>query len=210
MKKNKSTKAWLHRHLHDCYVSQANLHGFRSRAAYKLLQLDQQYQIFAATKLIIDLGCAPGSWSQVALKKTTAKIIGVDLLAITSLVGINFIQGDFNDELTVNKILTQADNQAIDLILSDMAPNISGIKIVDQAKAANLVELTLNFAANYLSIKGKCVIKIFQGTEFNQLIKLSKLIFKRVVVCKPKASRDESNENYIICSDKYELKENLI
>jgi 23S rRNA (uridine2552-2'-O)-methyltransferase len=199
-KKNKMVKAWVKRHISDHYVHQAKQDGYRSRAAYKLLEIDAKYKIFSEVTTVIDLGCAPGSWSQVALKKITAsgKVVGVDLLLMKPLDKLIFIQGDFGEEEVFAKLLGAINNKPVDLIISDIAPNLSGIKMVDQARCAGLVELVLDFATNYLRQGGNCLIKVFQGAEFNSLVILARSIFNTVVQLKPEASRGESSEMYLL------------
>lgn len=203
-KKNKIIRAWVHEHVNDPYVRRAQKDGYRSRAAYKLLEVDAKYGILSGAKRIVDLGCAPGSWSQVAIKVVgdTGIVVGVDLLPIEYLHKLNFIQGDFTDNSIVDKLLDTLGTKMVDVVLSDMAPNLSGIKTVDQARGAYLVELVLDFAANYLKVGGNCLIKAFQGAEFDKLVKLTKPMFAQVSIYKPDSSKSKSSELYLVCKNK--------
>jgi len=204
VKKNKTIKAWVHQHINDAYVNQAQKDGYRSRAAYKLLEIDQQDSLFAGVKTVIDLGCAPGSWSQVALNKVGqhGKVVGVDILEMEPLHKLNFIQGDFTEQQTLDQLLDSINNSEVDLVISDMAPNLSGIKNVDQARSAYLVELVLDFAKGYLKQGGGCLIKIFQGSEFEHLVNEARQLFTKVIIRKPDASRSKSKELYLLCKSK--------
>ncbi len=203
-KKNRVVKAWVHQHVNDTYVNQAQKDGYRSRAAYKLLEIDKEDGIFHNVKVVVDLGCAPGSWSQVALNKVglSGKVVGVDLLEIDPISRLNFIHGDFTEQTTLDKLLLAIDNKQVDLVISDMAPNLSGIKNVDQARSAYLVELALDFARGYLKVGGHCLIKVFQGSEFDELVKLGRNLFTQVLIRKPEASRSKSKEVYLLCKSK--------
>lgn len=203
-KKNKVIKAWVHQHVNDTYVNQAQKDGYRSRAAYKLLEIDHDDNLFNKAKIVVDLGCAPGSWSQVAIGKVgvNGKVIGVDLLEIDPIPRLNFIHGDFTEQETLNQLLIAIDNKEVDLVISDMAPNLSGIKNVDQARSAYLVELVLDFASNYLKVGGNCLIKVFQGSEFEELVKSARNVFTQVIIRKPEASRSKSKEVYLLCKSK--------
>ncbi len=204
-KKNKTSKAWINRQLNDVYVNMAQKAGYRSRAAYKLLEIDDEVNLFKNVQVVVDLGCSPGSWSQVACSKVGANslVIGVDLLEMAQIINHHFIQGDFTNEITLNQLIDSLNGRDVDLIISDMAPNLTGIKGIDQARSAYLVELVLDFAANYLKVDGNCLIKVFQGNEFNNLVKQAKSIFRQVIIKKPKASRSESSETYLLCKNKY-------
>lgn len=207
VKKHKLVKSWVQRHIHDKYVNLSKLDNYRSRAAYKLLEIDEKYKIFDSTvKVVIDLGCSPGSWLQVVLEKfrdsSEIKIIGIDLNYMDELPNVGFINGDFTkEEVYINLINILGDNK-VDLLLSDMSPNLSGIRTIDQAKMATLVETVLDFAINYLSYNGNSVIKMFYGSDFNSLVTQAKEIFEKVIIFKPKSSRSESNEVYLICKNK--------
>lgn len=207
VKKNKSIKAWVHRHLNDIYVKDAQRDGFRSRAAYKLLDIDKQDKIFAGVKRVVDLGCAPGSWSQVALQMVgeQGKVVGVDLLEIHPIYKLNFIQGDFTEQQTLDALIAAIEDKHVDLVISDMSHNLSGIKNVDQARGAYLVELVLEFSKDYLKTGGNCLIKVFQGAEFESLVKMAREIFTQVLIRKPESSRSSSSETYLLCKNKKHL-----
>lgn len=209
VKKNKTIKAWVHRQLNDVYVKDAKKDGFRSRAAYKLLEFDENDGIFYNVKTVVDLGCAPGSWSQMAVKKVGehGKVVGVDLLEMHPIYGVEFIQGDFTENETLDKLLQAIEHKKVDLVISDMAPNLSGIKNVDQARGAYLVELVLDFASGYLKVGGNCLIKVFHGSEFENLVKTAREMFQQVIIRKPDASRSSSSETYLLCKHK---KQNMV
>lgn len=200
-KKNKVVRAWVARHINDHYVKDAKRDSYRSRAAYKLLEINDAYHCLSNATTVIDLGCVPGSWSQVVLRELNyeVKLIGVDMLELEPLHGLEFIQGDFTHQDTLDQILTGLNGNLVDLVLSDMAPNLSGVKTVDQAKSAYLAELVLDFCTNYLKQNGDCVLKLFQGSEFNQIVSDFRRQFVKVSIYKPKASRDSSSEVYLIC-----------
>jgi 23S rRNA (uridine2552-2'-O)-methyltransferase len=203
-KKNKVVKAWIKRHVSDHYVHMAKKEGFRSRAAYKLEQLETEFALLHNVATIVDLGCAPGSWSQYLLRKCPkdTKIIGVDLLPIEPLHNFNFILGDFTDNAILQQLINLIGGKKVDLIISDMAPNLSGVKTVDQARGAYLVELVFDFAHNHLKTGGNCLIKVFQGGEFEQLVSQARTIFTQVVIRKPDSSRNSSAETYMVCRNK--------
>ena len=207
MAKNKLNKSWVNRHVNDHFVHLANKNGYRSRAAYKLLEFEDEYNLFKNVNVVVDLGCAPGSWSQVAikcLKKTSnhSLLIGVDLLNTKPIDGLTFICGDFSSEDIINQLVESLGGHKPDLIISDIAPEFSGVKSVDQVKSAYLVELVLDFAQNYLKIGGNLLVKIFHGSEFENLVKLARSIFTQVLIKKPQASRTESAEIYLLCKSK--------
>ena len=205
VKKNKSIRAWVNQHVTDHYVHMAKKDGYRSRAAYKLLEIDSEVNLFKNVAVVVDLGCAPGSWSQVALSKVSqgGQVIGVDLLPLEQIRGLNFIQGDFTDDAVLSQLILHIGERQVDLIISDMAPNLSGVRGVDQARGAYLIELVLDFASNYLKPGGNCLIKIFHGGEFDQLVKTARGLFAQVVVRKPEASRSGSSETYLLCKNKH-------
>ncbi len=204
LKKNKVVKSWVQQQQNDKYVQQAQRSGYRSRAAFKLLAINQQDKILYSGATVVDLGCAPGSWSQVALDQVglSGKVIGVDLLEIEPLYRLNFIQGDFSSAAVLKQLITNLQEKPLDLLLSDMAPNLSGIKGVDQARSAHLIELVLDFANEYLKPQGNCLIKVFHGAEFENLLKLARKLFTQVLIRKPEASRAKSSETYLLCKVK--------
>lgn len=203
-KKNKIVRAWVNQHINDHYVHMARNDGYRSRAAYKLIEIDDEVNLFHNVKTVVDLGCAPGSWSQYAVKKVgvSGKVIGIDLLEMEPIRGHHFILGDFSTDEILNQLIGHLESGLVDLIISDMAPNLSGIRNVDQARSAHLIELVLDFAKGYLKTGGNCLIKIFHGGEFDALVKLSRSLFTQVVIYKPQASRSASSETYLLCKNK--------
>ncbi len=197
-----SSKNWLQRQLNDPYVKQSKQDGYRSRAAYKLLEINQKYQIIKNNSNILDLGAAPGSWSQIAVEFNPKKVIAIDLLEIENLTDVDFIQGDFLDQEVRNKIIDLIGDEKIDLILSDIAPNMTGHKDTDQLRIMAVCEQVLDFAKDILSQKGSLVIKIFQGVGFPEYITELKQLFAKVNTYKPDASRSKSAEIYIVAKDK--------
>ncbi len=200
MARNKTSKAWMQEHVTDHYVKRAQAEGMRSRAAYKLEQLAERDRLLRPGMVVVDLGAAPGGWSQVASRALggQGRVIAVDLLEMVPLNGVSFIQGDFADDeilVAVEQILGVG---SADLVLSDMAPNITGVAVVDQARSIGLAELALDFAVNHLNVNGNFLVKVFQGAGFEALVATIKLQFKQVLIRKPDASRSRSNEVYIV------------
>ena len=195
-------KKWLKEFLSDKYVKDANREGFRSRAAFKLLELDQEFGLFNNCSSVLDLGCAPGSWLQVAKRKTEAKrtrIIGVDILRFQLIQGVTQIEGDFQDESARKKILMAFNGRKIDLILSDMAPNLSGIKVVDGENISNLVNLVLDFSLEHLHKNGCVVVKAFEtGAGSLEFRKKMVKYFEKVWLRKPLASKKVSAEQFLV------------
>ena len=195
-------KKWLNEFLSDKYVKDANREGFRSRAAFKLLQLDAEFDLFNNCSSVLDLGCAPGSWLQVAKRKTKSNktlIIGVDVLRFQLVQGVRQIEGDFLDELARERILDAFKGRKIDLILSDMAPNLSGIKVVDQENVFKLVNLVLDFSLKNLHKNGCLVVKAFEtGVGSREFRKKLAIYFEKVWLRKPLASKKVSAEQFLI------------
>ncbi|VAW88194.1 23S rRNA (uridine(2552)-2'-O)-methyltransferase [hydrothermal vent metagenome] len=191
---------WMQRHLDDEYVKRAQRDGYRSRAVYKLLEIDDQYHILGGDRIIVDLGSAPGGWSQIAAKKRgkTGEVYALDLLPMTGIPGVHFFQGDFREQSVLDQLNTALNGKVVDLVLSDMAPNISGIKAVDQPSAMYLAELTLDFACQTLKPGGGMMLKLFQGEGFDQYCREVRRSFDKVVIKKPKASRAKSREVYLL------------
>ena len=204
MARNRFVKAWIHEHVNDHYVKSAAVDGYRSRAAYKLLEINQKYDLFKNVKRVVDLGCAPGSWSQVIARKIglDALSVGVDILDIEPIPGLTFIRGDFTSDEVLEQLVNAIGDRVVDLVVSDMSPNLSGIKGVDQARSAYLVQLVIQFAFDYLITGGKCIIKVFHGGEFDNLVASMRNIFSQVVIFKPNASRAKSSEIYLLGLDK--------
>ncbi|WP_239797463.1 23S rRNA (uridine(2552)-2'-O)-methyltransferase RlmE [Candidatus Nitrotoga arctica] len=206
MKRSKSSKQWMHEHVNDSYVQRAQKEGYRSRAAYKLLEIDERDRLLKRGMVVVDLGAAPGGWSQVAAIKVAegGKVIAVDLLPLHPIHGVEFIQGDFRDDSVMAQIESKLGGKKIGLVISDMSPNISGINISDQARAMHLAELALDFSLRHLQPSGTFLVKVFQGVGFEDYIKLMRSYFARVVTRKPDSSRDRSNELYLLGTSKFE------
>lgn len=200
MKRAKTSKAWMREHVNDFFVKQARKEGYRSRAAYKLLEITERDHILKSGMIVVDLGAAPGSWSQVASQKVghKGKVIALDILEVTPLPGVEFIQGDFTEEIALAELKKRLDGHQLDLIISDMAPNMSGIAVSDQARSMCLAELALAFAMEQLNYNGNFLVKVFQGRDFDQFLRDMRVGFKSVMIRKPKASRDRSNELYLL------------
>ncbi|CAG9933728.1 23S rRNA 2'-O-ribose U2552 methyltransferase [Candidatus Nitrotoga arctica] len=196
----------MHEHVNDSYVQRAQKEGYRSRAAYKLLEIDERDRLLKRGMVVVDLGAAPGGWSQVAAIKVAegGKVIAVDLLPLHPIHGVEFIQGDFRDDSVMAQIESKLGGKKIGLVISDMSPNISGINISDQARAMHLAELALDFSLRHLQPSGTFLVKVFQGVGFEDYIKLMRSYFARVVTRKPDSSRDRSNELYLLGTSKFE------
>ena len=200
MKVSRTSKAWMQEHLNDEFVKRAQKDGYRARAAYKLIEIDDKDKLIKPGMTIVDLGAAPGSWSQVAVQrlKGQGKVIALDILEMTGIAGVKFIQGDFREEVVLLQLQEAINNQPVDLVIADMAPNISGVKDVDQAGAAFLTELALEFSHEWLKPNGNFLVKVFIGSGFDEIVKDMRLQFEKVVTRKPKASRDRSSEVYLL------------
>lgn len=200
MKPSRTSKAWMQEHLNDEFVKRAQKEGYRARAAYKLIEIDDKDKLIKPGMTIVDLGSTPGSWSQVAVQriKGNGKIIALDILDMTGIAGVTFIQGDFREEAVLKLLEAALNNQAADLVIADMAPNISGVKDVDQAGAAYLTELALEFSSEWLKPGGNFLVKVFIGSGFDDIVKTMRQRFDKVVTRKPKASRDRSSEVYLL------------
>lgn len=187
-------------HLNDPYVKLAQKEGYRARAAYKLMEIDDKDKLIKPGMTVVDLGSAPGSWSQVAVQrlKGQGKVIALDILDMQPIAGVTFIQGDFREE-SVLRVLEETINKTpVDLVIADMAPNISGVKDVDQAGAAYLTELALEFSKDWLKPNGNFLVKVFIGAGFEEILHNMRQMFDKVVTRKPKASRDRSSEVYLL------------
>ena len=200
MSKANNSKTWIKGHVKDPFVIQAQKDGYRSRAAYKLIEIDKKYKIIKPGITVVDLGAAPGGWSQVLSKKIglKGKALGIDLLEVSPIKGIDFIQGDFMQDKILEEMVVKLENKAVDLVISDMAPNISGIKERDNALMINLIDSTLSVVDKFLGKKGSVLIKVFQGESLDYTRAALKKRFDKVKISKPKASRPNSNEIYII------------
>ena len=200
MARSKSSNRWLDEHVNDPYVKQAQVDGYRSRASYKLLGINKKDKLIRSGMCVLDLGAAPGGWSQVASKLVGDKgrVIASDILPMDSMSGVTFIQGDFTEDSVFDAIMETIDGQPIDVVISDMAPNISGVSTADQAASMYLVELALDMATQVLKPKGSFVAKVFQGEGSDEFIKAVKQHFKQVVIRKPEASRPRSREVFVV------------
>ena len=204
IKKNKTSKQWMHEHVNDPYVQLAQKEGYRSRAAYKLLEIDARDHLFQAGSVVVDLGATPGGWSQVAANKVGngGKVIALDLLPLDPIPNVDFIQGDFRDEAVFRSLQNLLQDRPVGLVISDMAPNISGVIAVDQARAMHLAELAMEFALEHLQPDGSFLVKVFQGAGFEDYLRQMRSCFTKVASRKPKASRGRSSEVYLLASDK--------
>jgi len=201
MARSKTSKNWLKEHFKDPYVQRSWKDGLRSRAAYKLLEVQQKDRLINPGMTVIDLGAAPGGWTQVVSEIIGAKghTIAMDILPMDPFADVHFIQGDFTDDVVYQALLDSLDGDNVDVVLSDMAPNMSGNRSVDQAKSMYLCELAVAFAAQVLKSGGSLLIKIFQGEGFDPLLRVVRQQYDKVVTRKPNASRDRSREVYWLC-----------
>ncbi len=201
MKKNKISKNWINKHRRDIYVRQSKVDGYRARSAYKLIELDQKFKIFKKGMNIIDIGAAPGSWSQYVSKVVkNGKIISVDIKTMEEIKNTIQITGDFT-EYNVQNQIKKIFTEKIDVVMSDMAVNTTGIKSVDAIQTGELCKEAVAFSKNVISEKGFFISKIFMGSSFNEIVALGKKIYKEVKVFKPKSSRKDSKENFIVCKN---------
>ena len=199
-RQHKKSKAWMHEHVTDSYVQKAKAEGWRSRAAFKLIEIDDKDRLLKPGMTVVDLGAAPGSWCQHAARRIQpgGKLIALDLLDMVPLAGVEFIQGDFREDETLDKLKSALAGRRVDLVLSDMAPNMSGIAVADDARVMHLAELALEFAREHLKPGGDMLVKVFQGSGFMELRKEIMTSFDSLLVRKPAASRDRSAETYLL------------
>ena len=212
-KSKKVNKAWLHDHLTDPYVKLAQKEGYRSRAAYKLSEIDEQFKLIQPGQLVVDLGSTPGAWSQylrrrfapktagaggAAVGELNGRIVALDILEMEPIEGVTFIQGDFREEEVLARLAEVVGSQPVDVVVSDMAPNLSGVPVTDSARIAHLVELAIEFSIHHLKPDGALVTKVFHGSGYSQLVELFKANFRVVKPVKPKASRDKSAETFLV------------
>lgn len=202
MPRKKSSKRWLNEHFRDPYVKSAQAEGYRSRACYKLLEIQSRDNLIRPGMTVVDLGAAPGGWSQVAaeLVGRAGKVVSCDILPMDALPGVEFICGDFTDEDVFRRLIELLDGALVDLVISDMAPNMSGMKAVDQPRAMFLAELAHEFAREVLRSGGSFMTKVFQGEGFETYLRHLRSDFSRVVSRKPDASRSRSREMYLLAS----------
>ena len=206
MSKTRINKAWLHDHINDPYVKLAQKEGYRARAAYKLKEIDEGEKLIKPDQVIVDLGCTPGSWSQYVRNKLAGKdgggirgtIIGLDILPMEAIADVYFIQGDFREEDALVQLESVLAGRPVDLVLSDMAPNLSGIAVADAARMEDLIDLAIDFCQMHMKPSGTLLVKCFNGTGYSQIVEKFRENFKTVVSKKPKASRDKSSEIYLL------------
>ena len=203
-KRHKKSKVWMQEHVNDPYVIRAKSEGWRARAAFKLIEIDDRDKLIKPGMVVVDLGSTPGSWSQVAAKRLGAngKIIALDILPMDPIRGVSFVQGDFREDQTLLELTKALDGRQVDLVLSDMAPNITGIGVSDQARVMHLAELTLDFCSAHLKPGGDLLVKVFQGSGYMELRKAVDEVFESLLVRKPAASRDKSAEVYLLARNK--------
>lgn len=201
-RRTQSSSRWLQEHFSDPYVKRAQAEGWRSRAVFKLEEADKKEQLLRRGQVVLDLGAAPGAWSQYARKKVgpQGKVVASDILAIDELAGVEFVQGDFRDEAVFARLLELVGERGVDVLLSDMAPNLSGMDVIDQPRAMYLSELALEMAGKVLKPGGGALIKVFQGAGFQELTAAARRQFKSVRFLKPAASRARSAEIYLLAS----------
>ena len=205
MAKNRFSKAWMHAHLNDPYVKLAQQRNYRSRAAFKLLEIDEQDRLIGRGMTVVDLGSAPGSWSQVLREKLAAPgggvdgtIVAIDILPMEPVADVAFLEGDFRDDEVLARFEAMLGGRRVDLVLSDMAPNLSGVGLADAARMGHLAELALEFAIRHLTPDGALLIKCFHGSGYSQIVEMFKRSFVTVAPRKPKASRDKSAETFLL------------
>ena len=200
MARSKTSKKWLDEHVNDPYVKKAKADGYRSRASYKLIEINEKDKLFRSGSLVMDLGSAPGGWSQIVAPVVgdTGKVIASDILPMDGIIGVTFIQGDFTEAAVYDEILGTLNDNKVDVVVSDMAPNLSGVNTTDQYSSIYLVELALDMARNVLKPGGHFCAKVFQGVGYEQYVKDVRTSFDKVLVRKPAASRPRSREVYIV------------
>jgi len=207
MARSKSSHQWLKKHFDDEFVKRAQREGWRSRAVYKLEEIDQKYRLFRPGMTVVDLGAAPGGWSQYAEKVLAGKgrIIALDILEMDPLPGVEFIQGDFTEDEPLDLLMKSLGGSKVDLVLSDMAPNISGMQAVDQPRSIYLVELAIDFAAKVLGNNGNLLFKAFQGEGFEDVVRTLRGQYRKVLTRKPRASRPRSREVYVLAQGRNQV-----
>lgn len=200
MKRTRTSNAWLREHVNDTFVQRAKAEGYRSRAAFKLMEIDERDRLIRPGEIVVDLGATPGGWSQVVAKRQqgNGRVIALDLLELEPLHGVEFIQGDFREESVLKILETTLAGAKVGLVLSDMAPNMSGVAVSDQARVMHLAELGLEFSQNWLKPDGAFLVKVFHGHGYEDFVKAMRQVFKSVATRKPDASRDRSPEVYLL------------
>lgn len=207
-KSKKVNKAWLNDHVNDPWVKLAHKEGYRARAAYKLKEIDESLGLIRPGHHVVDLGSTPGAWSQYVRRKLSPQgaavgelngsIIAIDLLPMDPIEGVQFLQGDFREDAVLSRLEDLVGARKLDVVVSDMAPNLSGVESVDAARISHLIELAVDFAQQHLKTEGALVTKVFHGSGYSQLVQLFKDTFKVVKAIKPKASRDRSSETFLV------------
>jgi 23S rRNA (uridine2552-2'-O)-methyltransferase len=200
MTRARKSARWLHEHRSDPFVKRAAAQGYRSRAAYKLAEIDDRDGIFAPGQVVVDLGAAPGGWSQIAAERTApgGRVVAMDILDMAPLPGVEFVRGDFHEQSTLEQLQALLGGRSVDLVLSDMAPNMSGIRVSDQALAMGLAELAMEFAEQHLTPGGAFLVKVFQGAEYPAFLDAMKRHCRQTKVRKPEASKRKSTEHYLL------------
>ena len=200
MKRTRTSKAWMMEHVNDPYVQLAKKEGWRSRAAFKLMEIDDKDKLLRLGEVVVDLGATPGGWSQVAAKRVGSGglVFALDLLEMEAIHGVRFIQGDFREDAVLAQLENLLGDRQVGLVMSDMAPNMSGVPLVDQARVMHLAELGLEFSQAHLKPDGAFLVKVFQGSDYESFLKAMRAVFQTVVVRKPDASRDRSPELYLL------------
>ena len=200
MKRTRTSKAWMMEHVNDPYVQLAKKGGWRSRAAFKLMEIDDKDKLLRRGEVVVDLGATPGGWSQVAAKRVGngGMVFALDLLEMEAIHGVQFIQGDFREDAVLAQLENLLGDRQVGLVMTDMAPNMSGVPLVDQARVMHLAELGLEFSQAHLKPDGAFLVKVFQGSDYESFLKAMRAAFQTVVVRKPDASRDRSPELYLL------------
>lgn len=201
-KRHRSNKSWMQEHVNDPYVKRAKAEGWRSRAAFKLIEIDAKDKLLKPGMTVVDLGSAPGSWSQVAARriKPNGVLVALDLLEMEAIPDVTFIRGDFREDEILTQLEETLAGRQVDLVLSDMAPNMSGVEVTDQARVMYLAELTLDFCIHHLKPGGDLLVKVFMGSGFDELRTQMRQVFTQVQVRKPEASRDRSSETFLLAT----------
>lgn len=200
MKRTRTSKAWMQEHVNDEFVKRAQRDGYRARSAYKLIEIDERDKLIRPGMTVVDLGAAPGSWSQVVMQRMQGRgrVFALDLLEMQPMTGVGFIQGDFTEAAVLEQLQQRLGESRVDLVICDMAPNMSGISIVDQARVAYLAELALEFSLQWLQPGGNFLVKVFVGSGYEEFVRAMRAGFSKVVTRKPKSSRDRSSEVYLL------------
>lgn len=205
MAKNRFSKEWLAQHINDPYVKLAQQKGYRARGAFKLLEILETEKLLKKGDVVVDLGCSPGSWCQVVRERLVGpggvvdgRIIGLDMLPMEPIAGVEFIQGDFREDAVGEQLHALVGEQAVDLVISDMAPNLSGVGVADAARIQHVCDLAMDFALEHMKPDGALIVKAFHGSGYSQIVESLKQHFRRVVERKPKASRAKSSETFLV------------